>query len=83
MDPAAGMEDHENLVRTFARQSRMPFNVSGHPAISLMCGLSAEHGLPLALQMIGRYGGEAALYRAAAGYEQLAGWSGVMPPQAP
>jgi aspartyl-tRNA(Asn)/glutamyl-tRNA(Gln) amidotransferase subunit A len=81
MDPAAGMEDHDALVRTFGRQSRMPFNVSGHPAISLMCGLSAQDRLPLSLQMIGRHGGEAALYRAAAGYERLGGWPQVQPPE--
>jgi aspartyl-tRNA(Asn)/glutamyl-tRNA(Gln) amidotransferase subunit A len=45
----------------------LPFNVTGHPAISLPCGFSG--GLPLGLQIIGRHGDEVMLFRAAQAFE--------------
>ena len=33
-----------------------PFNVTGHPAISIPCGMS--EGLPVGLHFVARYGGE-------------------------
>lgn len=46
----------------------MPFNLTGHPAISVNCGFSPE-GLPIGLQLVGRFRGEPALLRAAALFE--------------
>ena len=51
-----------------------PFNVTGHPAISVMCGISKAEGLPLGMQLVGPSWSEALIYRAAAGYERAAGW---------
>jgi aspartyl-tRNA(Asn)/glutamyl-tRNA(Gln) amidotransferase subunit A len=45
-----------------------------------MAGLAAT-GLPLALQLIGSWHGEATLLRAAAGYERAAGWRDRHPPE--
>lgn len=50
----------------------MPFNMTGHPAVSLNCGFSSE-GLPIGLQMIGHFHQDAALLRAAALFEATAG----------
>jgi aspartyl-tRNA(Asn)/glutamyl-tRNA(Gln) amidotransferase subunit A len=50
----------------------MPFNLTGHPAISVNCGFSPD-GLPIGLQLIGRFRAEASLLRAAALYEASAG----------
>jgi aspartyl-tRNA(Asn)/glutamyl-tRNA(Gln) amidotransferase subunit A len=50
----------------------MPFNLTGHPAISLNCGFSPE-GLPIGLQLVGRFRAEPALLRAAAVFEAAAG----------
>lgn len=47
----------------------VPFNVSGNPALSLPAGFSAS-GLPLGLQLVGRYFEEAKLLRAAAALER-------------
>jgi amidase len=44
-----------------------PFNVTGHPALSLPCGLS--EGLPVGLMLVGRQGDEATLIRAADAFE--------------
>jgi aspartyl-tRNA(Asn)/glutamyl-tRNA(Gln) amidotransferase subunit A len=49
----------------------MPFNLTGHPAISLNCGFSPD-GLPIGLQLIGRFRAESALLRAAALFEASA-----------
>lgn len=45
-----------------------PFDVTGHPALSLPCGQS--QGLPIGLMLVGAFHGEAAIYRAAYAFEQ-------------
>ncbi|MBR0674260.1 amidase [Neoroseomonas soli] len=74
MDPASRIDDADEVEITYPRQARTPFNVTGHPALTLMCGLSEAEGLPLSLQLVGRYFDEATIYRAAAGYERAAPW---------
>lgn len=74
MDPACRIDDPEAVEITYPRQARTPFNVTGHPALTMMCGLSKAEGLPLSLQLVGRYFEEATIYRAAAGYERAAPW---------
>lgn len=49
-----------------------PFDVSGHPAMSVPCALS--HGLPVGMMLVGRRFGEATIYRAAHAFEQLGDW---------
>ena len=44
-----------------------------------MCGLSQAEGLPLSLQLVGRFFDEATIYRAAAGYEAAAPWKDRRP----
>jgi aspartyl-tRNA(Asn)/glutamyl-tRNA(Gln) amidotransferase subunit A len=73
MDPACRIEDAAEVERTYPRQARTPFNVTGHPAVTLPAGLSSG-GLPLSIQLVGRYFGDAALLGAAAGYERAAPW---------
>jgi len=53
-----------------------PFNATGHPAISVPVGLSAEE-LPLAVQLVGRAFDEAGLLRVARAVEVLSGWQDV------
>lgn len=50
----------------------MPFNLTGHPAISLPCGFGAQ-GLPIGIQCVGRFRGDADLLRLAALFEAAAG----------
>jgi aspartyl-tRNA(Asn)/glutamyl-tRNA(Gln) amidotransferase subunit A len=47
----------------------IPANLSGHPAISVPCGLD-EGGLPVGLQLIGRHLDEPTVVRAAHAFEQ-------------
>lgn len=51
----------------------MPFNITGHPALSLCCGYDTE-GLPIGLQIVGRFRDEASVLRAAALCEASETW---------
>lgn len=55
-----------------------PFNLTGQPAASLPCGFTAA-GLPVALQVVGRWGEEATVLRACAAYEAAHPWQGRRP----
>ena len=79
MDPACRIDDPEAVELTYPRQARTPFNVTGHPALTLMCGISKAEGLPLSLQLVGRYFDEATIYRGAAAYEAAAPWKDRRP----
>lgn len=50
-----------------------PFNVTGHPALSVCCGY-ADGGLPLALQLVGRHFDEATVLQLGHAYERASGW---------
>jgi amidase len=50
-----------------------PFNVTGHPSISIPCGLG-EGDRPIGLMLTGRHFDEATVYRAAYALEQSADW---------
>jgi len=49
-----------------------PFDTSGHPAMSIPCGLS--EGLPVGMMLIGKHWSESTIYRAAHAFEQLGDW---------
>ncbi len=48
------------------------FDVTGHPALSIPCGLS--EGLPVGLMLVGKHYDEATIYRAAYAFEQAEDW---------
>ena len=52
-----------------------PFDVTGHPAMSVPCGMS--DGLPVGMMLVGGKWQEAAIYRAAAAFEQAGDWRGM------
>jgi len=51
----------------------MPFNMTGHPAVSIPCGFSAD-GLPIGLQLVGRFRGDAELLRVCSLFEAAQNW---------
>lgn len=55
-----------------------PFNVTGHPALAMPCGMSTV-GLPIGLQLTGRHGDESTLLRLAHAYEQATPWHTLHP----
>ena len=79
MDPPSRIDDAAETERTYPRQARTPFNVTGHPALAMMAGLSSK-GLPLSVQFVGRYFGEAALFGVAREWERAAGTDEKHPP---
>ena len=54
-------------------QFTAPFNVSGHPCISLPCGFT-DDGLPIGCQFIAGRGGEAVLCRAGMAVQKVTDW---------
>jgi aspartyl-tRNA(Asn)/glutamyl-tRNA(Gln) amidotransferase subunit A len=79
MDPASRIEDAGETGRTYPRQARTPFNVTGHPAVAMMAGL-ASNGLPVSVQFAGRYFDDATVLRVAAAYERATQWHRRKPP---
>ena len=53
-----------DAVRTLMLRCTQPFNLSGHPAISIPCGRTRDH-LPIGLQLVGHKGRTPALVQAA------------------
>src|SRR5262245_36854895 len=49
-----------------------PFDATGHPALSIPCGLA--DGLPVGLMLVGKHYDEATIYRAAHAFEQAGDW---------
>lgn len=56
-----------------------PFNVTGHPAVSVPVGLDRD-GLPLAVQVVGRRFDEPGILRVARSTERLTSWEEIRPP---
>jgi aspartyl-tRNA(Asn)/glutamyl-tRNA(Gln) amidotransferase subunit A len=73
MDPVCEIDDQVQVVRTYGRQARAAFNLTGHPALALPNGLSSK-GLPLSMQILGRFWDEKTVLRAGAAFEQATDW---------
>ncbi len=70
-DPNAPLPEYlEHCWRNITNTCQ--FNLTGHPAISVPCGLSDDK--PVGLQLVARHWNEPALYRAAHAYEQSVDW---------
>ncbi len=72
--PTDGTDLDAYLERLFALSPfTTPFNATGQPAISLPLHWSAK-GLPVGIQLVGRYGEDAGLLRLAARLEEAQPW---------
>jgi aspartyl-tRNA(Asn)/glutamyl-tRNA(Gln) amidotransferase subunit A len=54
-------------------QRTIPFNLTGHPAMSISAGNTASQNLPVGLQMIGRHHDESLIYKVADAYQRATG----------
>jgi aspartyl-tRNA(Asn)/glutamyl-tRNA(Gln) amidotransferase subunit A len=60
------------LVRAYLDLT-LPFNLSGHPALSVPCGFTAD-GLPIGMQLVGRPFDEGLILSVAHQYQQMVDW---------
>ncbi|HVC63013.1 MAG TPA: amidase [Acetobacteraceae bacterium] len=58
----------------------IPFNVTGHPAMSVPIGLASDR-LPISVQIVGRPFDEAMLFRVGRAIEHLSGWDEMKLPE--
>ncbi|MBV9785421.1 MAG: amidase [Acidisphaera sp.] len=83
LDTAPAFEDvTDALTMASSPMQTIPFNVTGHPAMSVPIGL-ARNAMPLAVQVVGRAFDEAMVLRVARGIERLSGWEEVPLPDIP
>ena len=66
-DKYAGREESVNRALDM-NVNTAPFNVTGHPAITVPCGTSS--GLPVGMMLIGRMGSDAIVLQAADAFER-------------
>jgi aspartyl-tRNA(Asn)/glutamyl-tRNA(Gln) amidotransferase subunit A len=78
MEPACRIDDDAMVDRTYPRQARAPFNLTGSPAISVPTGFSSG-GMPLSMQIVAKPFREATVYRVAQAYEQATEWTKKRP----
>jgi aspartyl-tRNA(Asn)/glutamyl-tRNA(Gln) amidotransferase subunit A len=62
-------------IASLAPIQTIPFNVTGHPAMSVPTG-KGDTGLPLSLQIVGRPFDEAMVFRIGRAIERITGWDG-------
>lgn len=79
MHPACRIDDEEQVVRNYFQHARAPFNLTGHPAMSVMCGLSTD-GMPIGMQLAGPHDREDLILNAAIAYQNATDWSDRHPP---
>ena len=78
--PSADAPREERVARALEGVANTcPFNVTGHPAMTLPCGRSS--GLPVGMMLVGRKWNEATVLRAAHAFERISGYV-VRPQQA-
>jgi aspartyl-tRNA(Asn)/glutamyl-tRNA(Gln) amidotransferase subunit A len=73
LDLPCRIDDPEMIMKTYERQCRMPFNVTGTPAISVPTGFTAA-GLPLGMQIVAGPFAEPMVYRVAQAYCHATGF---------
>ena len=74
------LDGHTEDVRGWLTRCTRPINVTGHPALSVPCGLTAG-GLPIGLQIVGRYFDEATVLRIGHAFEAVSPMKGRWPPE--
>ena len=74
-EPGAGfLETMQHCWEAIGNTS--PFNVSGHPAISIPCGYG-EGDRPVGLMLVGKHFDEMTIYKAAHAFEQSCNWENI------
>jgi aspartyl-tRNA(Asn)/glutamyl-tRNA(Gln) amidotransferase subunit A len=77
---ACRLDDQNAIDQSRDGSLRIPFNVTGNPAIALPIGFGSN-GLPLSMQLVGKHKAEPTLYRVALAYEAATAGSRVTFPE--
>lgn len=77
--PAPTLEEGDLQATLTLIRFTNPFNLVGVPAVSIPCGFSGG-GLPIGLQLVGRWFEEGTVLRAAHAYQQTTDWHKQVPP---
>jgi len=71
----------DSLTLRSSNRNTQPFNYTGHPALALPVGKSAA-GLPVSMQLVGRFFDDPLLLRAAYAYQHATDWDTIIRVQA-
>jgi len=77
-DREVSIAGEKETVRSALVRLNRPANLTGHPAISVPCGFTRA-ALPIGLQLIGPYWGEAKLLEIAGAFEEATEWHNRRP----
>jgi aspartyl-tRNA(Asn)/glutamyl-tRNA(Gln) amidotransferase subunit A len=77
--PTIDSVDVSTSSPTLLGRNTSPFNILGIPTISVPCGLTSD-GLPIGLQLSGRWWEEGLVLRTAHAYQQVTDWHRHVPP---
>jgi len=76
--PQPGGPRMEIIQRAFEMlPNTAPIDVTGHPSMSVPCGLS--DGLPAGMMLTAKHFDEVSIYRAASAFEKAGDWTGIRP----
>lgn len=78
LTPAPRIDETPRTLPASWPMQTMPFNVTGNPAMSIPVGFSAD-GLPLSMQIVGRYFDEATVFRVGEAYQAATNWHARWP----
>ena len=79
LNTAPQFDQPTNSLSSASPIQTIPFNVTGHPAMSVPTGLGAN-GLPIGVQIVGRPFDEPMVFRIGRAIEKLSGWDSVKLP---
>jgi amidase len=76
-DPAEAIDVHlrRNWMLTAMAANTKPTNYTGHPALAVPCG--KVEGMPISLQLVGRFFEDALLLRVAYAYKSAVDWAAI------
>jgi amidase len=75
------VEDNLSPINRRGSRNTLPFNYTGHPALALPVGKSSA-GLPVSMQLVGRFFDDPLLMRVAYAYQHSTDWDAIIRIQA-
>jgi amidase len=71
------VEDNLSMLTRGSSRNTQPFNYTGHPALALPVGKSSA-GLPVSMQLVGRFFDDPLLMRVAYAYQHSTDWDAII-----